>query len=373
MKLNIVALGSLMMMLTSNVFGASSISGCPALKPRTTPPKDITDLRPDDIKVLGALGDSIMAGYVMKGVTSSLDPAALIEYRGQSYAIGADTNAITLANFMNYYQSGKKGPSVGSHLVTTCNIIGGSCSQTQYRPELDMLNGALSGAMAFNLQVELGYALSRMKKISGIDIQNDWKLITLQIGSNDQCASCNSELSSKVTAEQYGINVENAIKLIQSQSPKTIVNIIGAFNVSQVFPLSQKSGLNYCRMTNNDPSTIKNMKECACSADKDHKAMDDLAASYNQQLISIASKYKAQPNGTFAVVYRPANINIMSFPIDALSNYDCFHPSLKGHQWMAKIAWNMLFLPSNKQPGVYNFDANQQIYCPTDADRIQLA
>lgn len=90
-------------------------------------------------------------------------------------------------------------------------------------------------------------------------------------------------------------------------------------------------------MTNNDPSTIKNLKECACHADADHKSMDDLAASYNEQLITIANKYKAQPNGTFAVVYRPANINIMSFPIDALSNYDCFHPSQKGHQWMAKV------------------------------------
>jgi phospholipase B1 len=94
-------------------------------------------------------------------------------------------------------------------------------------------------------------------------------------------------------------------------------------------------------MTNNDPSTIKNLKECSCHADADHKSMDDLAASYNQQLITIANKYKAQPGGTFAVVYHPANINIMSFPIDALSNYDCFHPSQKGHQWMAKVNLTM--------------------------------
>ncbi|ORZ13271.1 hypothetical protein BCR42DRAFT_330935 [Absidia repens] len=324
------------LVLTSGVFGASvtSISNCPALTARTSPPKDITDLRPDDIKVLGALGDSIMAGYVMMGVSSSLDPNALVEFRGQSYAIGADSDAITLANFMNHYQPAKKGPSVGSHLATTCN---NSCSQSQYRPDKDVLNGALSGAMAFNLEVELGYVLSRMKSISGVDVENDWKMITLQIGSNDQCASCNTTNSDKVTAEQYGASVEAAVKSIQSQSPKTIVNIIGAFNVSQVFPLSQQSGLKYCRMSNNDPSTIKNLKECACSADKNHKAMDDLAAAYNQQLISIADKYKAQPNGTFAVIYRPANINIMSFPIDALSNYDCFHPSQKGHQWMAKV------------------------------------
>ena len=34
-----------------------SISDCPALPPRKSPPKDVTDLRPDDIKVVAALGD----------------------------------------------------------------------------------------------------------------------------------------------------------------------------------------------------------------------------------------------------------------------------------------------------------------------------
>jgi hypothetical protein len=35
----------------------SSISQCPSLPARTAPPKDVTDLRIDDIKIIGALGD----------------------------------------------------------------------------------------------------------------------------------------------------------------------------------------------------------------------------------------------------------------------------------------------------------------------------
>ncbi|KAI8084633.1 uncharacterized protein BX664DRAFT_266357 [Halteromyces radiatus] len=338
-------------LMISSVLGTTVTTpgDCPALTPRTSPPVDITDLRPDDIKVLGALGDSIMAGYVMMGVSGPLDIKALEEFRGHSYAIGGDSGAITLPNIMNHYTPVKKGPSVGTTLATTCNIIADTCSSIQYTPSADQLNGALSGAMSFNLQTELGYVLSQMKSISGIDVQNDWKMITIQIGSNDQCASCNSTHASQVTADQYGANIENAILTIKNGSPRTIVNLVGVFNVSQVFPLSQKSGLNYCVMTNNDPSTIRNLKECSCSADSNHQAMDELAASYNVKLQALAEKYKAQPNGTFAVVYRPANVNIMSFPIDALSNYDCFHPSQKGHEWMAKI------------------------YCPTDTDRIQLS
>lgn len=36
---------------------ASSIDACPALKPRATAASSVTDLRPDDIKVVAALGD----------------------------------------------------------------------------------------------------------------------------------------------------------------------------------------------------------------------------------------------------------------------------------------------------------------------------
>jgi phospholipase B1 len=35
----------------------ASISGCPALTPRTTEPKDVTDLRIDDIGIVAGLGD----------------------------------------------------------------------------------------------------------------------------------------------------------------------------------------------------------------------------------------------------------------------------------------------------------------------------
>lgn len=37
------------------------------------------------------------------------------------YLKGSDVNATTVANFMNYYQPVKKGPSVGTHIATTCN------------------------------------------------------------------------------------------------------------------------------------------------------------------------------------------------------------------------------------------------------------
>lgn len=55
----------------------------------------------------------------------------------------------------------------------------------------------------------------------------DWKMITIQIGSNDQCAACGSN-AALVTAEAYGNYVEAAIKRIQAEIPKTVVNLCKA-------------------------------------------------------------------------------------------------------------------------------------------------
>ena len=55
--------------------------------------------------------------------------------------------------------------------------------------------------------------------------KNDWKFITIQIGSNDQCASCSGSITDHVTATAYGKYVEDAIKRIQAEIPKTVVNL----------------------------------------------------------------------------------------------------------------------------------------------------
>jgi phospholipase B1 len=40
--------------------------------------------------------------------------------------------------------------------------------------------------------------------------------------------------------------------------------------------------------------------------------------AYNAKLQAIADKYKGTANGTFAVMYSPAPIDISTFPVDAL-------------------------------------------------------
>lgn len=127
--------------------------------------------------------------------------------------------------------------------------------------------------------------------MKNIDFSNDWKMITIQIGSNDQCASCLSPWKSEVTADKFGSYVEKAVQRIQKSIPRTIVNLVGSFKVSPVYSLTK--GQEYCRAIPNLPDAQLNRVECSCflGSDEDLAKMDDLADSmlkpFNLDLILI--------------------------------------------------------------------------------------
>lgn len=77
----------------------------------------------------------------------------------------------------------------------------------------------------------------------GNSTEDDWKMITISIGSkhiftilkenqlklyfpgNDICRSCGDEFKNATTSDLYAEHLEVAIKRIQSEVPKVLVNI----------------------------------------------------------------------------------------------------------------------------------------------------
>ncbi|KAI9322813.1 hypothetical protein BX666DRAFT_2148143 [Dichotomocladium elegans] len=352
---------------------ASSMSECPALAPRVSPPTSVDSLRIDDIKVVGALGDSIMAGLAMEGLGDSptlmLNITAMHENRGHSWAMGGDDGAITFATMLKHHNPHVMGLSTGRHIPRICKGI--HCMNFR-TPGEDVLNAAMTGATAVNLDSELDYLIPQLKEVKGLDYQNDWKLITIQIGSNDQCSSCSALDAEDATVEKYGYYVDKAVARIKEEVPRVVVNLVGTFKVSPIYNLTK--GQDYCKPMFYQPNWLINRFECACFLKSEDQilAMDALTDGYNTQLQSIAKKYNAEKNSTFAVAFQPININLAGFPMEALSNVDCFHPSRITHQWVAKIVWNNLFVEPAHKIYDFDFDANLQVYCPTEIDRIRF-
>lgn len=56
-----------------------------------------------------------------EGGSGALNFSLISEYRGNSYAIGGDTGAVTLANFIKKYNPSVQGASILSHLVSYCS------------------------------------------------------------------------------------------------------------------------------------------------------------------------------------------------------------------------------------------------------------
>ncbi|KAI8969712.1 hypothetical protein BDB01DRAFT_855572 [Pilobolus umbonatus] len=346
----------------------NSISECPKLTARTAPTK-VSDLRPDDIKLTGALGDSIMAGFALEGITHGtiIHPTSIYEYRGQSYGGGGDDGAVTIPNFIKRYNPKVRGAAEGEHLAELC--YGPLCPPFQYRPLKDVLNAAQSGGMAMNLDYELTYLINTMKFMTAWEYDDQWKMINIQIGSNDQCASCIDEFIPMLRPELYGKHMEAAVERIRQKVPKVLVNLIGTFNVSEIYSVT--TGQDYCNAF--DPLEFHiNTVECPCALSKSFREkMNENSLGYNREIERIYNKFKPLQTDTFGVMFTPANIDLASFPVQGLSNVDCFHPSKQGHEFVAKSLWNTLFTPLAKKRGDISFK-DTKIYCPTDSDRFNL-
>jgi len=325
---------------------------CPPLKENT--PTTVHELHPNDIDVIMTLGDSITAGFGIEGAKGLLS-----EFRGQSWAIGGDENATTLANFIKYFNPNVTGYSLGKHFVELC--YGPLCPPLQYHPKLDQLNAAQSAAMIGDIaKHQVKYLVKQMKSME-IDIETSWKHITVLIGANDLCISC---LIEKIlSADEWEANLRKALDQIKAEIPRVIVSVVEIFNVSQVYDLSLKN--KYCTNVHRVAFV-----ECDCAfgikGKKHREYMDEMTVAYNARTRKVVAEYNDPTNPSFAVVSQPhaEDLAIKDQPIDFLSTLDCFHPSLTAHRIMAINLWNTMLTPLDKKP--HTMDPNAKPMCPTN-------
>ncbi|KAI9199456.1 SGNH hydrolase-type esterase domain-containing protein [Polychytrium aggregatum] len=361
--------------LGDTIAGQHSIEDCNALDPRPAPPSSVHDLRPDDIRVVAALGDSITAGFGAKGRTSKspISLKTIYENRGVSFFIGGDPDAKTVSRFIQHYRPSLVGYSHGDHLAELC--YGPLCPPYQYHRPNDELNAAQSGAMVMNLHQELDHLIQEMEHNDDIDMDHDFKLLNIFIGSNDACFGC--DLASETTWLSPAVYEEHMRALlgkIRRKIPRTIVNIVQQFNISQVWDLTH--GNDYCNQLRDEGRTF----ECKCAflplelGQVTRKRMDSLVQSYNRRLLTIWEDYQAEvPDEGFALVLDPGftQIRLREWPIEMLSNVDCFHPSVAAHELMAATVWNNLYRNFASKQRHADPSVPMPIFCPENESRIQ--
>eukprot|EP00731_Ephydatia_muelleri_P026765 Em0018g865a len=352
---------------------------CPPLPPLTEPAKDVYSLRPQDIKVVMALGDSVTAGFGLMGSQGSL-VGDVQEYRGQAWSMGSDANASTVATFLRFYTPAIIGGSLGNHIVELCYDI--LCPPFQYEPQKDVFNSAQSGAMIPNLVThEFDYLYAQLTSNPEVDMANDWKLLTVFVGINDLCLGlaifCKYTMKlfcTPPTSLPYPLSPTSQSSPFLTSSGFISHKLMTTVYLLITHSLSTPQSY-YLSLQSPHCSEIHRIFpiECDCAyrsgteGDKLRSELQSLITQYNEKMVEIASYYSQKHYSDFAVVVQPflSNAQAANFTIDFLSTLDCFHPSLCGHQHMAQSLWNNMLTPiPNKKDYI---DLTDPVLCPTNA------
>jgi phospholipase B1 len=197
--------------------------------------------------------------------------------------------------------------------------------------------------MVLNLDHEFDYLKSFIHSHPTINLKHDWKLLHLLIGANDMCYICHPGLAQSVySPDKYELRIRSILSKIQQHLPRTIVNVVHLFSVSGIHHLTKNDP--HCKKVRTIPGYSL---ECSCVFMSEplglvmRRQIDLLTEEYNRRLKVVVDEYQRNATEEFAVTSDEAfwGYPITNFPLEAISDIDCFHPSQKMQQVIGASLW----------------------------------
>ncbi|GAB0187298.1 phospholipase B1, membrane-associated [Grus japonensis] len=300
----------------------------------------------------------------------------LTQYRGVSWSVGGNENistVTTLANILREFNPSLIGYSIGTGKETTANAA---------------LNQAVAGDRAEDVPAQVRRLVDRMKNDTRINMQTDWKIITLFIGGNDLCEFCNNPERTRQLVESGRYDTTDDFTVVM-QPFLTNVNM----PKTQLEPLGEK--------TDNQQIEDEIVLKCPSEAEPFLRTYKNSNYTYPNQTLRIdfnadwklitvhiggndLCNYCKDPLGiqtlvesgrydtheNFTVVIQPFLQNAKiplgqdGRPDVSYFSPDCFHPSQKGHSQLAKALWNAVLQPVDQKADSFDFMADIVLNCP---------
>ncbi|XP_078205742.1 phospholipase B1, membrane-associated isoform X3 [Callithrix jacchus] len=336
--------------------GHGSWLPCRERAPSASPPTSVHALRPADIQVVAALGDSLTAG---NGIGSKADdlPDVTTQYRGLSYSSGGDgslENVTTLPNILREFNRNLTGYAMGTGDANDKNAF---------------LNQAVPGAKAEDLMSQVQALMQKMKEDYRVNFHEDWKVITVLIGGSDLCDYCTD--SNLYSAANFVDHLRNALDILHREVPRALVNLVDFLNPSvmwQVFlknpdkcPVQRASVLCNCVLTLRENS-------------QELTRLEAFTRAYQSSMRELVESGRYDTREDFSVVLQPFFRNIQ-LPVlaDGLPDMsffapDCIHPSQKFHSQLSRALWANMLEPLGSKTETLDLRTEIPITCPTQSE-----
>lgn len=308
-----------------------------------TNPKSVHRLKPSDVDLIAAMGDSITAAFAAKS-RNVLE--IFVEFRGVSWSAGGDKTleeVTTLPNIIKKYNKNVKGYSV----KTTPPKIS--------IPWRSHLNVAVSGAIATDLPGQAETLIKRLKKYD--DYEDSWKVLTLWIGGNDLCAYCKND---KHTPDKYIGGIRDALDMLHKEVPKMFVNLVQILDVTRLDVINSA----YCKPLH--------YILCYCGTsdgEETKKEVSQVTLEYQRLVSELVNTGRYDTRDDFTVVIQPF-FEQTALPKNPDGSADmsfiapdCFHFSEKGHRAAALALWNNMIEPVGQKRLMWS--KGEDFECPS--------
>merc|ERR1712106_494758 len=249
-------------------------SSCTRYGPSSRSPTKVWRLRPGDIGILGAIGDSDAAAFGARA-TNLLGMTS--EERDISFVSGTNANfesQTSLANMLLQYNPNLVGGSPGSN-----SVIFPSSDASKG------LNLAVSGAWAGDAPGQADTLVAAIQAVSGWE--DTWKLIVIQLGGNDICvASCGeggAEYAGDATPAGWKSNMKTALTTLKTSLPKPLVVFTSPYDPTKLNDITNKPFA--CQFI--FPSL------CPCLSDSSRPGMVELRNQYEEKLVELAAEMRS--------------------------------------------------------------------------------
>jgi phospholipase B1 len=306
----------------------------------TNIPISVHHLSPSDIEIIGALGASLMAG---EGAGADSLFTLMLEYRGLSFGVGGDgdlSQMVTIPNILKQFN-----PEIFGQSYRVAPV---------WYERFSQLNLAVTGDKSEDLKNQAKMLVNRIKDIP---FQNEkWKLITINIGTNDACQYCDQKRSSP---RKWIKDYKKGLDYLYANLRKTYVNVVSVRSMSFLKAFQE-----------NHPVCKWFLKEqCPCL---NHEFADSFQEKFNEMLSNLVQHYNRHD---FTVEFQPfwSNVNVSLNSSDASNNDsssdlsymapDCFHLSQKGHASAARSLWNNMLQNEANKSDEWRFD-DSELNCP---------